>query len=189
MVKHNKPESAFYGGSFDPPHLGHRRIVQAVMHRLAPERIVIEPTWLNPFKTKGYAEPQQRLQWVRRIFANYPCVDIDTYEIAQQRSVSTFETIRHLLCRYDIRYIVIGSDNLPTLTQWHRFAWLNDRFTWVVATRRGFDADTAALRRAVVLNVDVPVSSTSIRAGEGLEYLDKKLRSEIVPYYHQNGIV
>ncbi|MBO7475437.1 MAG: adenylyltransferase/cytidyltransferase family protein, partial [Campylobacter sp.] len=51
---------ALFGGSFDPPHTGHEKIVRLVLANLNIDLLVIMPTFLNPFKEKFSAPPNLR---------------------------------------------------------------------------------------------------------------------------------
>jgi len=183
LVKQQKPVAALFGGSFDPPHIGHRRIVEAALKRLPVDTLIIEPAWLNPFKKGSHASPHRRLEWVRRLFENPPRVIVDDFEVRCGRSVRTYETLTHLRARFDVRYLVIGADNLATLPQWHRFEALNDTLTWAVATRKGYRPDTSMLKRAVLLEIDVPVSSTHIRDTGDLSGVEETVKDDVAATY------
>jgi nicotinate-nucleotide adenylyltransferase len=145
--------------------------------------LIIEPTWRNPFKSGYHASPQQRLTWTKKLFESNPKIVVDDYEVRSNRSVPTYETLLHLQNDYDVRYIVIGADNIDGLPRWHRFDALNDAVTWVIVTREGYDIDTSALRDVRILKLDVPVSSTQIRAGKALDFVDESIRNEVKKIY------
>ncbi len=176
-------EAALFGGSFDPPHLGHRRIVEKLLERPRIDRVVLVPAWLNPFKEQSHASAHQRLEWCRRVF-DLPGAEVSDYEIRQGRPVYTIETWRALKKSYPLRYLVIGSDNLSSITKWKDFETLNREAIWIVATRGGEHPDLSILREAQILPVEVPVSSTEIRQGRGLEYVDPRIREEVIRTYH-----
>jgi len=180
-----KTESvALFGGSFDPPHLGHSEIVEALLKWPEIDRVILMPAWLNPFKESSHASAEQRLAWCRRLFSR-PGVEVSDWEIRQERPVYTVETWEHFReAGVPLHYLVIGSDNLPTLKQWKDFERLNREATWIVATREGNEADLSDLRSAWILPVHVPVSSTEIRGGRGLEYVDPVIRKEVRQIYH-----
>ena len=45
-----------YGGSFDPPHYGHLNNLRAAAARVCPDRVVVMPAGVSPFK-QGTAAP------------------------------------------------------------------------------------------------------------------------------------
>ena len=62
---------ALFGGSFDPPHLGHKAVVDAILSTLDVDEVVVMPAYLNPFKSKVYASGSLRFQWLQKIFSSY----------------------------------------------------------------------------------------------------------------------
>lgn len=41
---------AIFGGSFDPIHIAHKKIVETALKELDIDKLIIVPTYLNPFK-------------------------------------------------------------------------------------------------------------------------------------------
>ncbi|MBD3793658.1 MAG: nicotinate (nicotinamide) nucleotide adenylyltransferase [Campylobacterales bacterium] len=171
---------AIFGGSFDPPHLGHQAIVKQATLMLDIDKLIIIPAFLNPFKTSSLATPEQRLQWTRKIFSNFPNVMVDDYEIRQGNATPTAKTVRHFQQDYDVRYLIIGADNLADITKWYEFEWLNHTITWVIATRKGYAVQTEALRAFIVLEIDEDISSTRIRSGAEINPIDSTIQSDVI---------
>jgi len=178
-------EAALFGGSFDPPHLGHRRIIEHLVWRLDIPQVIVVPAWLNPFKESSHASPRKRLEWCRRVF-DLPGVIVSDYEIRQRRTVYTIETWNALKKEFPLKYLVIGSDNLPSIDRWRDFETLNEEAVWVVVTREEDAPDLTKLREAILLPLTIPVSSTQIRRGEKLEYVDPRIRDEVIQTYQLN---
>ncbi len=150
---------ALFGGSFDPPHVGHLAVVDAALRQLDIEKLVIVPAYLNPFKSRSHAPASLRLQWLREIFRNEPRVEVSDFEIAMGRPVPTIETVRHFREQAEKIYLIIGADNLASLEQWSAYEALDTLVTWVVARRGGMDIPD----RFLTLDTDMPVSSTQLR--------------------------
>lgn len=91
---------ALFGGSFDPPHAGHDAAVKAILSSLKPDLLIIMPSFLNPFKKSFSAPPQLRLRWCRALWSDAPHVEVSDYEISQNRSVSTIQSVKFLLEKY-----------------------------------------------------------------------------------------
>ena len=172
---------AIFGGSFDPPHIGHVAIVQAALKKLDIDLLIVVPTYLNPFKKHFQAPPKLRLRWLKKIFLPYPEVRICDYEVKRGRPTYAIETVSYLQNRYAPKkiYYIIGSDNLPSLHRWKEFKKLKKKVEFVVATRRGYKAP----RRYKVLRVDIPISSTKLRQKPIKRYLPKIVASEIIRFY------
>jgi nicotinate-nucleotide adenylyltransferase len=179
LVNQSKPIVAIFGGSFDPPHLGHQDIIKNVMKHLDIEKLLVVPAFLNPFKISSLALASKRLQWCHTLFDPIENVIVDDYEIQQGRSITTSQSVKHFNIAYDVKYLIIGSDNLSNLTKWHNFEWLNANVTWVIITREGYPLNVESLREWRVLTVDVPISSSDIRVSKDLCYVDFKIKKSV----------
>jgi len=179
LVNHHKPTIAIFGGSFDPPHQGHQLIVEKALENLQIDKLLVVPAYLNPFKTSSLADASTRLSWCHTLFDPIERVEVDDYEIEEGKSTVTSQSVKHFNQRYHVKYLIIGSDNLSSLTKWHAFEWLNDTITWVIATRDAHHLDTSRLKKWELLSIEAPVSSTQIREERDLQFIDKKIRTSV----------
>ena len=170
---------AIFGGSFDPPHKGHQNIGQRALETLDIDKLIILPAFLNPFKQSSLASPDQREAWCRTLFEGMAGVEVSNYEIKAGRPVYTSESLRHFQKQYDVRYLIVGSDNLASITKWHAFDWINSVVTWVIAEREVHPMQTQILRSWIPLKVDMPISSTQIRENGYLDMIDSRIREEV----------
>ena len=181
MVKKDKAVVAVMGGSFDPPHLGHQEIARAVLKEFDIDYLLILPVYQNPFKAAPFAPALQRLSWCKKVFDDERVI-IDSYEIDNEICY-TYQSIEHFRSLYDVRYLIIGADNLEKITLWRNFEWLNDTITWIVVTRGDNSLNTTALHSFKVLHIDNTVSSTFIRESGDLSNVDEKIRDEVKKYF------
>ncbi len=179
MVNKQKPTIALFGGSFDPPHKGHQRIVEKAIENLACDQLLVVPAYLNPFKTSTLANAHMRLLWCQTLFDPIDHVRVDDFEIKEGKSTVTSDSVKHFNQTYTVKYLIIGSDNLSTLAQWHAFEWLNERVIWVIATRGNHPLDTEKLREWQLLHIEVSISSTYIREEKDLQFIDKKIKASV----------
>ena len=170
---------AIFGGSFDPPHKGHQSIVQRAVETLDIDKLIVLPAFLNPFKESTLASPEQRARWCHTLFDTIEGVDVSDYEIKAGRPVYTSESLRHFRQQYDVRYLIIGADNLASITRWHEFPWINSTVTWVIAQRAKHPIETEALREWIPLQIDIPASSTAVREKGHLDMIDSRIREEV----------
>ena len=158
----NSLKVALFGGSFDPPHFGHRAIIDSALRELSIDKLIIIPTFLNPFKSKSHLSAKERLALAKEHFSS-KYVEISNYEIEQKVATPTATTLRYFQNLYSVKYIIIGADNLSSIDKWHDFKWLNSQITWIVATRNGYCLDTSKLKDFKILQVNANISSTEIR--------------------------
>ncbi|MBN2896060.1 MAG: nicotinate (nicotinamide) nucleotide adenylyltransferase [Campylobacterales bacterium] len=171
---------ALYGGSFDPPHLGHVAVVETALKQLEIDKLIIVPTFRNPFKERVAASGTLRLKWLERLFDD-PRVEISPFEIEQARPVPTIETVRHYHPSEGTIYLIVGADNLPTLPKWFAFETLNTMVTWVIASRQGYLIPEGWIS----LHVAVDVSSTLLRDTYNIELLPPQIATEVIDFYKE----
>ncbi len=176
-----KMNIALFGGSFDPPHIGHEQIVKKIINKIKIDKLFIVPTYINPFKEKFYAEQNIRYKWLKTIFKNYKKVSILDYEIKQNRAVTTIETVKYLKKLYNINnfYLIIGADNLKDLHKWKNFNQLNKLVTFIVATRNNIKVP----KNLINLKISANISSTKLRETLDKRYLPTSVSDEIIKYY------
>ena len=174
---------ALFGGSFDPPHIGHEAIVKEILKLKMVDKVVIIPTYLNPFKSKFYAPSTLRLKWLNKIFTPYTNVEIDSYEIDLQRKVQTIETVQYLLKNHKKIYLVIGADNLESLSKWYKYNELKTLVSFIVAQRDEIDIPANFIK----LKVEVNISSTSLREDIDKAKLSNICSDEITKFYKENN--
>lgn len=174
---------ALFGGSFDPPHIGHKAIVEALNKLEYIDKVIVMPTFLNPFKSSSYAPSKLRFRWLEAIFKDLDKVRIDNYEVNQNRAVPSLESVQYLLKNYGKVYLVIGADNLNSLEKWNNFKELNSLVTFIVASRDDINIDT----KFIQLNINENISSSELRNDVKLSKLPTECAREIEIYYKEKN--
>lgn len=162
MFKGNRESIALFGGSFDPPHLGHQTVAEEALKVLDIDKLIVVPTFLNPFKSSSYHTVEERFRLSRELF-DFDKVYVDDYEIKQKKPTATVETLKYFSENYHVNYLIIGTDNLENIDKWKDFEYLNAQIIWVIARRKGYKLQTDKLRDFKILNINVELSSTQIR--------------------------
>jgi len=175
---------AIFGGSFDPPHIGHHKVVEKALELLDIDKLIVVPAYLNPFKHASHATPRERLDWCKKIFHLHPQVEVSSFEIDQHKSIYSSNTIAHFMQEYEVKYFIIGADNLGSLNKWYNFAWINDNITWAIASRDKIALDTSGLRAWIELPMQANISSTMIRNALLTDHVDHKIKDEITKVYN-----
>ena len=173
----------FFGGSFDPPHIGHEAIVKSLCNFKDVDKVIVMPTFLNPFKSKFYAPASLRVKWLKEIFSDYKNVEISDFEVSQARKVPTIESVKYLLKKYKKIYLTLGADNLETLHKWKNYHELQEIVTFVVATRESVEIP----ENFVQLSIDVDISSTTLRHTIDKTRMPQKCAVEIEKYYKEKN--
>ena len=150
---------ALFGGSFDPLHDGHRAIIKALDGFMDIDKIIVLPTFLNPFKSKSHASAEQRFNALHVEYKKCKNVLISDYEIKQKIKIASIQSVKHFLKTYEKIYLVIGADNLATLHKWQNYKELKNLVTFIVATRDNIQIP----EEYIALHVEKNISSTEIR--------------------------
>ena len=195
-----------YGGSFNPPHLGHVEAARTVSAELAPDKFLIIPTNVSPHKmlAEGSPEPRARLEMCRLAFADIPGAEISDMELQREGKSYTAQTVEELRRSYpdDELFLVMGTDMLLSFESWYRFEYLLENCTLAVLARDE-DEDVQLIRqrdvlaekygaKVVILKHDPVAASSSdirerLRFGIGSELLPDSVYSEIIRRHYYDA--
>ena len=114
---------ALFGGSFNPPHLGHSAICRWLFSEMKVDEVWVIPCLIHPFD-KELAPFEHRLAMCKLVFPKLllPIRILDVEE--KLGGVShTLRTIEHLRAQVpDVRFaLVIGDDIEAEAHKWHHF--------------------------------------------------------------------
>ena len=182
---------AIYGGSFNPPHLGHVAAARTVAESVRPDRLLIVPDNLPPHKELAEESPdaESRLSLCRLAFADVPGAEVSDIELRREGRSYTANTIEELRQLYpnDELLLVMGSDMFLCFTDWYRFHYLLDECTLVVLSR--YEDGDAPLREQrellqreygarveLISHTPLEISSSEVR-----DRLSRRLGSDLVP--------
>lgn len=174
---------ALYGGSFDPPHKGHVDVVNKALATLNLDKLIVVPAYRNPFKQEAYATSQQRFHWLNKIFEDFQNVMVSSFEIDQNRSVASYETVQHYKQNGDEIFFIIGADNIASLSKWQHFDYLEKNVSWVVAMRDNITIPSSMLS----LDVNVPISSSNIRSFLDHEHIPDVIFEDVYQTYKEKN--
>ena len=178
---------ALFGGSFDPPHIGHYRIIEEALNKLKIDKLVIVPTFKNPWKKKFKAPPQIRFNWIQKVVSDIKSknknltaeIEVSDFEIKNGYPTPTIETVRGLTTWDDEVYLIIGADNLQGIPRWDDFEEIDQRVKWVVATRNRIEIP----EKYIQLEVDFDISSTQLREKVEQDFVPKAIAQDVKNFY------
>ena len=114
---------ALFGGTFDPPHVGHLLAAVDAYETLALDRLIFVPAAQQPFKVgQVVASPEHRLAMTRLLAAGDPRFDVDPVEIDRAGLSFTVDTLTTYAERYPDaeRFLLVGTDVLESFANWRR---------------------------------------------------------------------
>ncbi len=168
---------AVFGGTFDPPHIGHVNLLSTVCVRLALDGALVLPASVPPHKTGRRQTPyEDRFAMTTYAFAAMDTIIVSDLEAKRgglSYTIDTLKTIRDAHPEWQL-YFITGGDAYEKFTTWHKWQEILDLACLVITNRPGYvlccNAElekVAANSREGVLVVQVPpvpISSTEIRA-------------------------
>jgi nicotinate-nucleotide adenylyltransferase len=134
---------AFFGGSFDPPHLGHLAVARAAQAGLGLDTILFAPVGAQPLKRRGStASFEDRLAMTRLAIAGWPGFEISLADAPNASgepnySLETLERLRSDSGPACALYFLMGADSFLNLKNWHRAAEIPFVAPLIVASRPG----------------------------------------------------
>ena len=159
-----------FGGTFDPPHVGHLLLASDAREALRLDRLIFIPTGAQPFKidTPPGASPRDRLEMVRLAVADDAYYTVEDTEINRKGLSYTVDTLEHLAGKNlgAQLFLLVGEDALAGFDQWRNPGRIRELATVAAMRRGGPDRQAIDAKTPDVLTVStrrVDVSSTEIR--------------------------
>lgn len=160
-----------FGGTFDPPHVGHLLVAADAADALALDRLVWVPAATQPFKAgEDVTAATHRLAMTRMVTEADERFACDGLEIERGGLSFTVDTLRTLTAQDSgaTWFLCVGADAFRGFPRWREPEAIARMATVAVLAREGAGAESAALA-AVPGALEVPVrrvdvSSTEVRA-------------------------
>lgn len=138
---------AIFGGSFDPPHLGHLLIARQIVETFGVEKVWFMPARRSPLKDRGpIASDRDRLEMLRLSIGDDPVFALSDRELHREGKSFTVDTMREIRSEHpDARILfAAGMDSLLTLHAWKEPLALLDLCEFVTFRRPAFESAPSA---------------------------------------------
>ena len=161
-----KKRIGIFGGTFNPPHLGHLVLAQESLRKLKLEEVIFIPARIPPHKEIKDNNANMRRKMVALACRDNPQFKVSGIEFKRRAVSYSVDTLRRLRKRYGKNaelFFITGSDSLNELESWKNIDEVLKLSNFVVAVRPGFPA--TKLKRKVKF-IEIPaldISSSMIR--------------------------
>jgi nicotinate-nucleotide adenylyltransferase len=168
-----------FGGTFDPPHIGHLILAQCAYQQLGLKKIIFIPAGRQPHKLDKPISPSKlRLDMLSLGIKGDNRFEVSSIEIDQNRVSYTFQTLKELKLRHpdDDLYFIMGGDNIKDIETWKNPETIFE-LAKVAAAHRPDCAIEGKYKDKIMLfeMPQIDISSTSIRNsvrdGRAIKYL------------------
>jgi nicotinate-nucleotide adenylyltransferase len=189
-----------FGGTFNPPHIGHIEAAKAFLDKAKLDKLIIMPAFIPPHKEHDVTVScEARIDMCKIAFGNIPKAEVSDLEITRGGKSYTYLTLEELKSADKELYFLCGTDMILTMDNWKNpdiiFSLAN-----ICYIRRESDEQTTNLIQekceeylnkfgASVLPIDadvIEISSSEIR--NNTEIRNEYLTSEVAEYIKKAGL-
>lgn len=185
-----------YGGTFNPPHLGHADALSCAAEALGADRSLVVPAGIPPHKALAEGSPSTEKR-LRLCGLAFPEANVTPMELQREGKSYTVDTLREISRENPEAelYFLVGTDMLLYMEQWHEFREIFSLCTLAALPRA--DGDLAEIERyaaylrstyrariEIIPKTPLPMDSTALRAAlpqrGGADRLCDAVYSEII---------
>ena len=192
-----------YGGTFNPPHLGHMLAAAQAVNLLRLDRLLLIPDRIAPHKVlpEGSASPQQRLEMLQLAAVGIEKAEVSDMELRREGTSYTYLTILELKQRYPNAELVLimGTDMFLSFDSWRETKIITDNAALGVLYRgekgekEAIDAKKAEMEAKgvtveLIENEVTAISSTDLRRMLIFGCADPFLPEGVGDYIRENGL-
>lgn len=167
-----------YGGTFNPPHVGHIQAAQQAIDALKLDKVLLIPDWIAPHKElpENSPTPQQRLDMLHLAANNRPGLEVSDIELRREGVSYTWQTVAQLREENPEAELVLlmGTDMFLSFHTWcHPERILENASLGVFCRGEKGEVEAISRKKAemeqqgavvnLVNNEVVPISSTQLR--------------------------
>lgn len=125
-----------FGGTFNPPHIGHARLAEHFVKTLELDRLLVIPTAVPPHKVSpDLASGEDRMTMCMLSFPDALVSDIEMVRGGKSYTYDTLCEVKALYPDYEL-YFIVGSDMLLSFNRWYRHEEILDMCTLCAADRQ-----------------------------------------------------
>lgn len=159
------PRHAIFGGTFDPPHLGHLKMAILARKAFQLDHVHWVPCRVSPFKTSNPpSSGELRTQMLEALIRKRPWSSVSTIELQREPPSYAWQTGQWF--EQQIKgaewFWILGADQWALIRSWARTDLLSRQFTFIVFTREGKCSIQPGFRHRI-LPLQCKISSSEIR--------------------------
>lgn len=193
-----KQKVLLFGGSFDPIHNGHIKVLETAIKQIKPNKIFIIPSFISPGKIISNIVNEDKIEMIKMAIKHIPNVEIIDYELLRKQMTYFIETLRYLKMSEKENsnyFLLIGQDQLHNLETWKEYEEVIKNVHKIIVYNRNHqikNSKECGLLIKKYKNIKflrkcnlIDISSTRIRE----EYvLENDLNPDVLEYINSNGL-
>jgi len=182
-VNQYKKRIGIYSGSFNPIHVGHRKLAEYLIDNELVDEVWFVVSPCNPLKKQEEVIDEYiRLEMLLMAIRDQPRFKASDIEFTMPVPSYSIDTLHELTSQYpDFLFtLIIGSDNALVFNQWKGYTQILNEFPVLVYPRHGYDFESVAGIYPQMQLLNSPyfdISSTQIR-----EFITQ--RKDVIQWLH-----
>ena len=192
-----------YGGTFNPPHIGHIQAAKQAVQALGLTKLLVIPDRIAPHKAMpgNSATPQQRLDMLRIALEDCPGIEVSNLELNREGPSYTFETILQLRETYPEAKLVLlmGTDMFLSFHTWRNpqiildnamlgVFYRGDKGEAAAIEAKKAEMEAAGAEVELVNNPVINISSTQMRRLLAFRCAGEFLPEGVLDYIRENRL-
>ena len=193
-----------YGGTFNPPHIGHIQAAKQAVTTLGLSKLFLIPAYAPPHKAVlpvNSPAAWQRLEMLRIAVADCPQIQVSDMELRREGVSYTFETVAALKQQYPSAELVLlmGTDMFLTFDSWMRWEdilknaslgvfYRGDKGEKPAIARKKAELEALGAKVALVQNDVIAISSTQMRRLLAFRCAGEFLPSGVLDYIREHHL-
>ena len=192
-----------YGGTFNPPHLGHIQAAKMAVDALGLQQLLVIPDRIAPHKElpEGSASPEQRLKMLQLALEGEQKITVSDLELRREGKSFTYETVEQLHAEHpqDQLVLLMGTDMFLSFYQWRhperilKHAHLGVFYRGLPSERQDIEKrkqemEQVGYRVHLLENDVVDISSTQLRRMITFDCAGPFLPKGVERYIRDNGL-
>lgn len=185
--------TAIFGGTFNPPHIGHYQMLSALEKSDNVEKILLMPDRIPPHKVCDFlANDRDRIEMCRLLSEDFPKSELCLIEFERNGKSYSYDTVLLLKERFpetDFAF-VCGGDMLMFFEKWYRFEELMKLVPFIVFSRSDILPEDfeREIKRLKAMGMDIMLMDEKITAAASSQIRGNiKKTKELLPgkiYYY-----
>lgn len=174
-------KTAVFGGTFNPVHNGHIKLLKNFSEAVDFDRILIVPSGIPPHKeAHGLISGEKRAQMCRLAFEEFENAEVCECEIRRGGVSYTYETLKYLKKKYpeSTLYFLMGTDMLMSFKKWYRYKDIAENAVLLCGRR---DGETSEAELVSFAENEIGLSSDNfiVSKAEPFEISSSRIREMI----------
>lgn len=187
-----------FGGSFNPPHIMHKKIAEQLIKEKYLDKVIFVPTGMKYEYKNNLISNEDRYHMLKLLIKDNPNLLVSDYEFTEEVTY-TYQTLDYFKEKYkeDSIYFICGTDNLSYLDKWKRGDYILANYPLLIIKRNTdnlsflLDKFKEYKNNIIVTSIEpVDLSSTEIRnlIKEDNKLIKEYLSEEVLDYIKNNNL-